>query len=244
MGLFRFKRFSIDDSRCGMKIGTDGVLLGAWARVADSCRRVIDVGTGSGLIGLMMAQRYPAVEVTCVDIDADACRDATDNAVRSPWADRITIINTDVEEWSLAGSHSKNEVVSIVSNPPFYTEYLRSPDSTRALARHGDGFGVEALIKWSSGVMVRDGDSLSFIAPAMRDDDIQYHLSLHRLSPVRITDVVHKAGKAPIRRLYEVRPEKYVTAPCRVDALCLRDSSGAFTDEYTLLTNEFYLDRQ
>ena len=64
MGLFRFKRFSIDDSRCGMKIGTDGVLLGAWARVADSCRRVIDVGTGSGLIGLMMAQRYPAVEVT------------------------------------------------------------------------------------------------------------------------------------------------------------------------------------
>lgn len=92
--------------------------------------------------------------------------------------------------------------------------------------------------------MVRDGDSLSFIAPAMRDDDIQYHLSLHRLSPVRITDVVPKAGKAPIRRLYEVRPEKYVTAPCRVDALCLRDSSGAFTDEYTLLTNEFYLDRQ
>ena len=135
-------------------------------------------------------------------------------------------------------------MVSIVSNPPFYTEYLRSPDSTRALARHGEGFGVEALIKWSAGVMVRDGDSLSFIAPATRDDDIQYHLSLHRLSPVRITDVVPKAGKAPIRRLYEVRPEKYVTAPCRVDVLCLRDSSGAFTDEYTLLTNEFYLDRQ
>lgn len=243
MGLFRFKRFSIDDSRCGMKIGTDGVLLGAWVRIDDSCRRVIDVGSGSGLIGLMMAQRYPDVEIIGVDIDAEACKDARCNVKQSPWADRITVVNADVEGWIPITSACEGEIVSIVSNPPFYTEPLQSPDSSRALARHGDGFGVEALIKWCAGVMTRDGDSLSFIAPAMRDDDIQYQLSLCRLSPVRITDVVPKAGKAPLRRLYEVRPDKNVTTTCIMDELCLRDSSGAFTEEYTLLTNEFYLDR-
>lgn len=84
MGVFRFKRFSIDDSRCGMKIGTDGVLLGAWARVDGSCGHVIDVGTGSGLVALMMAQRYPGVRVTGVDVDPDACLDACDNAKASP----------------------------------------------------------------------------------------------------------------------------------------------------------------
>ncbi|MCM1051842.1 MAG: methyltransferase [Paenibacillus sp.] len=243
MGVFRFKRFSIDDSRCGMKIGTDGVLLGAWARVDDSCGHVIDVGTGSGLVALMMAQRYSGVKVTGVDVDPDACLDACDNAKASPWASRVSIVNADVRQWTPVSVDVRDASVCIVSNPPFFTEQLRSPDTTRALARHGEGFDVEALIAWSAGVIFRDGDSLSFIAPAGRDDAIQYCLSLHRLTPARITDVVPKAGKAPLRRLYEVRPDRWVAGPCEMSMLCLRDNSGAFTDEYNRLTDQFYLDR-
>lgn len=239
MGLFRFKQFSVDDSHSAMKIGTDGVLLGAWASADGACS-VIDVGIGTGLIALMMAQRYDDISVTGIDIDPEACTDARANVAASPWAERVRIVETDVLGWHPDGR--SGHPVCIVSNPPFYNEALRSPDKARALARHGDGLGVESLIGWASGIMTDAADSLSFIAPAERDDELQYQFSLHRLAPVRITDVVSREGRAPVRRLYEVRRDDAVKAPCVRDTLVIRGHDGRYTPEYINLTEKFYLD--
>ena len=105
MSIFRFKQFTVDDSRCGMKIGTDGVLLGSWAH-ADGAGCIIDAGTGSGLIALMMAQRYPKTHVTGIDIDEPATLDAMHNVSMSPWSGRIDIINTDLLNWSPRQSYT------------------------------------------------------------------------------------------------------------------------------------------
>lgn len=239
MGVFRFKQFSVDDSRSAMKIGTDGVLLGAWAD-ARGARSIIDVGTGTGLIALMMAQRHEGVGVTGIDVDSAACCDAMANVAASPWAGRVEIMEADVLSWLLPAALA--HPVCIVSNPPFYTEALRSPDSSRALARHGDGLGVESLLAWAARVMTCDADSLSFIAPAGRDDDLQYHMSLQRLAPVRITDVVSREGRPPVRRLYEVMRESAVSSPCRRDTLVIRNASGRYSEAYVSLTGNFYLD--
>ena len=179
MGVFRFKQFSVDDSRSAMKIGTDGVLLGAWANCGGAAT-VVDVGTGTGLIALMMAQRYADARVLAIDVDNAACEDARANVAASPWTGRVTVIEGDVLGW--IPDDSTGRPLCIVSNPPFFTEALRSPDTARALARHGCGLGVESLIEWASGVMTGSDDSLSFIAPAGRDDELHFQLSLRRLA--------------------------------------------------------------
>lgn len=239
MGVFRFKQFSVDDSHSAMKIGTDGVLLGAWT-CADKAGSVIDVGTGTGLIALMIAQRYKDVRILGIDVDSAACMDARANVEASTWGGRVKIVGADVLGWQPDASIA--HPLCIVSNPPFFNEALRSPDSSRALARHGDGFGVESLIGWASHVMTGKDDTLSFIAPFGRDDETQYQLSLCRLVAVRITDVVSREGRTPVRRLYEVMRDDAVTAPCGCDTLVIRDSDGRYTAQYIALTDKFYLD--
>lgn len=243
MSIFRFKQFTVDDSRCGMKIGTDGVLLGSWAH-ADGAGCIIDAGTGSGLIALMMAQRYPKTHVTGIDIDEPATLDAMHNVSLSPWSGRIDIINTDLLNWS-PGNHIPEieHPICIVSNPPFFTEALHSPDAARSLARHGTGFGVETLIQWAAEIMTRPGDTLSFISPMDRDDDVQYHLSLSRLAATRIADVSPRQDKNPIRRLYEVTRECDVHSPCHTEHICIRNLDGSYTCQYSSLTSQFYLDK-
>lgn len=237
MGVFRFKRFEVDDSGSAMKIGTDGVLLGAWTR-ADGCRTVIDAGCGTGLIGLMMAQRYDDVHVIGVEIDENACEDARRNVDASPWANRIDIVQGDMLAWcpdDLTGPFC------IVSNPPFFTEQLRSPDSARALARHGEGFGVETLIERSAAIMKCDDDTLAFIAPAERDDELQYLFALHRLTPLRVTDVVTREGRQPARRLYQLARDSRNATPCGHDILVIRKHTGVYSPEYISLTAPFYI---
>lgn len=245
MGVFHFKRFSVDDSGSAMKIGTDGVLLGAWAK-ADGAGAIVDVGCGTGLIALMMAQRYDGVSVLGIDVDASACKDAVANVDASPWNDRIVILNDDVLAMDIASLVRRSECIlphplCIVSNPPFFTETLRSPDASRALARHGEGLGVGSLIEWAARMMTETGDRLSFIAPADHDDDIQYRLSLHRLTPVRMTDVITREGREPMRRLYEAARDSDVCAHCVSDTLVIRHADGSYSQPYIDLTGHFYL---
>ena len=237
MGTFRFKQFQIDDSACAMKIGTDGVLVGAWAD-ASGARHILDVGCGSGLIALMMAQRFPAATVTGVEIDGDACACARANVLSSPWSDRIGIVADDI---LTADFETVAHPLCIVSNPPFYTEALRSPDASRALARHGEELNVLSLISWAGRLMTSQGDSLTFIAPAGFDDDIQYALSVARLTAVRVSDVTSKAGKTPLRRLYRIVRDADVNNPCVREDICIRDASGTYTPGYIGLTRDFYI---
>lgn len=244
MGIFRFKRFSVDDSGCAMKVGTDGVLLGAWSSAVNS-GSIIDIGAGTGLVALMMAQRYDSVPVVGIELDRSAYDDALSNVDHSPWSDRVHMIcadamTWDAEEYRMPNGERLPRPWCIVSNPPFFTESLRSPDASRALARHGEGLCVESLIALS-GRMMAGNDTLSFIAPTGQDDGIQYALALHRLAPVRITDVVMRRGRKPSRSLYEVKCDTYVAGRCARDTLTIRDIKGDYTPEYIYLTNQFYL---
>ena len=126
---FRFKQFEILQDRCAMKVGTDGVLLGAWA---SGGTRILDIGCGTGLIALMMAQRFPAAQVVGIDIDEEACGQARENVTASPFGDRIDVAHCRLQDYS------GEEFDAIVSNPPFFLNSLKNPDSKRAMARHAD----------------------------------------------------------------------------------------------------------
>ena len=128
-GAFRFKRFTVHQDRCAMKVGTDGVLLGAWTPLRPTDRRLLDIGTGTGLIALMLAQRAPEAEVTGIDID-DVSQ-ARENAAASPWGGRLHFVQTPVQTFAPAGRFDR-----IVSNPPFFDATLPSPDAGRTTARH------------------------------------------------------------------------------------------------------------
>lgn len=239
MGHFDFKQFSIDDDGCAMKLGTDAVLLGAWAAV-DGAAEVVDAGCGSGVLSLMVAQRCPGVErIIAVDISHEACRDAARNVAASPWSDRVEVMEADITKDFPQTGHP----LLVISNPPFFSEALRSPDSARALARHGEDFGVEALIGLAAGYFTSAADSLAFIAPTSRTDEIDFMLSLKRLSPRRICRVFSRMGRESIRTLWQVGLEVPEAPRLQREELYIRDTSNNLTAQYQSLTSGFYLDK-
>ena len=136
---FKFKQFEIHQDRCAMKVGTDGVLLGAWA---PGGKRILDVGSGTGLISLMMAQRFPEAQVLGIDMDGEACEEAAENVAASPFADRV-----EIECCRLQDYHSAESFDAIVSNPPFFLNSLKNPDSKRTMARHTDSLPFRDLFR-------------------------------------------------------------------------------------------------
>ena len=211
-----------------MKVGTDGVLLGAWFDMPRGAS-VLDVGAGCGLIGLMAAQRG-ASRVVEVELDGEAAAEATYNVEASPWSDCISVVHIDFLAY-----HPAMKFDRIVSNPPFFTEAVLSPDMARAAARHESSLPLEALLVKASSMMTDNG-RLALIVPMSRFDDLIYAASLARLQPVRICRVTTggKGNKPPTRLLAEFGFEV-----CRVESTSLSMQS----DAYRRLTGEFYLDR-
>ena len=147
---FSFKQFTVYHDRCAMKVGTDGVLLGAWADVV-SARNILDIGTGTGLISLMMAQRCNA-RIRAVDIDADAVEQARGNVAASPWQDRIEVELQDI-------CHFTSETLFdvIVSNPPYFTDSLKCPERQRNIARHTDLLDFDKLAESAARLLHSEG---------------------------------------------------------------------------------------
>ena len=127
---FQFRQFRIRQQRCAMKVGTDGTLLGAWAQMLMARGRILDIGTGTGLIALMMAQRFPDASVVGIDIDSEAVAQAQENVEESPFAQRITIRQADVLQFDDEGKFD-----AIVCNPPYFVNALTCPDQQRTTAR-------------------------------------------------------------------------------------------------------------
>ena len=214
-----------------MKIGTDGVLLGAWTRLGDA-RDIVDAGAGSALISLMLAQRCPDARITAIELDAAASIDARANIDASPWADRVRLVDADFTTWNPA-----EPPTLIVSNPPFFSETLKSPSAGRALARHGETFNPYTLIDRASAILAADG-SLAMISTAADGDDVLFHAELRGLKLRRECRVQTVAGK-PVTRL--LRQFARTDGDCQVTTLTLRERSGAFTHAYRELTADFYL---
>lgn len=229
---FRFKQFSISHCQAAMKVGTDGVLLGAWTPVSGSEKMIWDIGCGSGLIGLMLAQRTGDTRILGIEIEPQAAAEAMGNVEQSPWSNRITILEADATNLS-AGLPIPD---LIVSNPPFFTERLQAPDENRRIARHEAAFGVEALIRIAA-ICLSDAGRLCFIAPTERADEILFAASIARLYPRRRTEVTSRDGKPSVRTLWELSRKDGM---CIEDKLSIRNADNTYSSEYKELTNEFY----
>lgn len=231
---FRFKQFVVDDAACPMKVGTDSVLLGAWARLENS-PGILDIGTGCGLLALMAAQRSDA-RITAIDIDPVATASAAANFRISPWDGRLTarcIRLQDFQNEPEAGNFDH-----IISNPPFFINSLKAPDAERSQARHNDLLPFEDLAFASARLLAPDG-RLSMVLPVAEGYLFIDIAAKTRLFLVRKLTVIPKAGKEANRLLLEFARQQM---PMESTELTIRNESGEYTNEYKKLTSLFYLD--
>lgn len=228
---FRFKHFAVDTSGCGQKLGTDSVLLGAWAGL-DGARTVLDLGAGSGVLALMCAQRSESAAITALEIDPAACDAAGANVAASPWSRRIDIVNADVLTFSPAGAYDL-----IISNPPYFRQGDASPVAARAAARHGSGFTWEQAIDLAAKWLSPEG-ALAMVTPADIAADVTARAEMSRLKVRRQCMVASVAGRKPALALWELRR---VDGPILRHSLAIRGRDKDYTNEYKSLTSDFYL---
>lgn len=212
-----------------MKVGTDGLLLGAWAQGGKS---VLDIGTGTGLIALMMAQRFPDAHVDAIDIDADAASQAEDNARRSPFADRVAVRCVSLQEYV-----AEREYDSIVCNPPFFTQSLQSPDSKRTLARHSIALPFDDLFRHARRLMSEDG-VLSIVVPSDALSQIETAAVMNNLFLVRRC-LVRTTRKKPARRLLLSFSQK--PSPFHDEEGVIQEAVNEPSEWYRNLTCDFLL---
>jgi len=232
--IFRFKQFSVDQSGCGMKINTDGVLLGALAGVSDPAR-VLDIGAGTGVISLMLAQRFPHARIDAVEVDASAAEAARGNFEASPFASQLQLIHSSFQDYSKKMDSAAYNL--IVSNPPFFLNSLKNPDHQKTLARHAEEGFFEELVQFAEHHLSRDGE-LWLILPteaALQTrtlaDEAGFYL-------VRCVQVKSFADDQPHREVlvFSKKHEKKETA-----SLIIYEAPKIYTEAYKSLLRDFLI---
>ncbi|PID91066.1 MAG: tRNA (adenine-N(6)-)-methyltransferase [Bacteroidetes bacterium] len=233
---FRFKRFTIRQEDCAMKVGTDGVLLGAWSVVPGSGGRVLDVGTGTGLIALMIAQRTEGVLVDALEKDPLAARQAVRNFRNSPWEDRIQGFPSSFQNYV---PDCKHRYDLVICNPPFFSASLKAASPQRSLARHDDALPLAELFKGAKALMKNTG-LLSFILPTEKEALALELMAGAGLYCSRLTRVVPAPGKAVRRILFECRLSSCETV---VDELTIETSTRhCYSPTFRAMIEPFFLD--
>ena len=219
--MFRFKEFAIEQEECAMKVGTDGVLLGAWA---NGGQRILDVGTGTGVIALMMAQRFPEARITAIDIDEGAVRQAMLNVERSPYADRVEVSHERLQQ-------HVGEYDAVVSNPPFFIDAMHAPDRQRNTARHAVTLTYTELMQ-AAWRMLNDNGELSVVVPFDYRQRMEDEAIFLGFFPCRVCAVRTVEKKAARRYLLAFRKH-----PCErvFQSITIGD------EQYKALTGDFYL---
>jgi len=226
--LFVFKQFQIDQRDCGMRISEDGILLGAWADFSQ-CTHVLDLGCGTGLLSLMLAQRFPDLRITAVDIDSAAAKRARENAENSVFRERIQVMCGDF--FSL-DDELLNGIDGIICNPPFFTEGIRSENSSRSLARHESSF---SLVQFAEVLKVHDNiKDLRMILPFNRNTHhLEAHFPYQQEIPVRAN-----REKLAHRKLLSFSRKPMLNA---TKELLIRNG-GVYSEAFKKLCTAFYLD--
>ncbi|MHA3786979.1 tRNA1(Val) (adenine(37)-N6)-methyltransferase [Flavobacterium hauense] len=232
--MFQFKQFTIQQDKCAMKVGTDGVLLGAWAPVHHRPFSILDIGAGTGLIALILAQRTHAEQIDGIEIDDDAYEQAVDNFENSPWGDRLFCYHAGLDEFM---EEPEDEYDLIVSNPPFYTDGYFSGDEKRDKARFTESLPFEDLIEASS-ILLSDIGVLAVIIPSKEEEHFIALAKAEELYPFKITHVKGTPDTEIKRSLIAFsRIENEITS----DELVIETARHKYTDEYISLTKDFYL---
>lgn len=230
---FQFKKFTVYQDRCAMKVGTDGVLLGAWAKAYVKQPKILDIGTGTGLIALMMAQRYPHATIVGIDIDADAVLQARENVAASPFSDRIMINRHDVTKII-----NKEGYDVIVCNPPYFVDSLLCPGKQRTLARHAVTLNYNSLMNTAKKLLKNDG-CMSIIIPLENNNDVLSAAAIEGLFITKVCQIKTTPNKLPKRQLIEIRKTSAEEVYFKEEIL--EYAPGQRSAWYRELTQEFYL---
>lgn len=228
---FRFRQFEVRNESSALKVGTDAVLLGASMTIQPADSRLLDIGTGTGVIALMAAQRSKTAVVTAIDIDKPSAEEAAFNFAHSPWPDRLESIHTSLAQYSPSAGFDL-----IFSNPPFYDNSLKNPDSRESAARHTETLSYREICGFASAYLTQDG-RLSLILPAEEEIRLCRTAASFGLHPFRIVRV-RTTERKPFRRMIaEFGRER--TDMCE-EELVLQRGDGR-SEAYEALTSEFYI---
>lgn len=229
--MFEFKQFTIDDSNCSMKVGTDAVLLGALANPLSFPDKILDIGTGCGVIALMMAQRFNSATVLAIDIDSTSCEVCSRNFESSPFGNKLEVSNTALQDFKQEGFDL------IVSNPPYFENSLKAPNQQRSLARHTDSLSFNELINHSKRLLNNKGELWIIIPTNVANKIIKYGCQTELFPRIKI-DIKNNPNKESKRSIIGFCQNKDIS-PIE-EQHYIRDSDNKYSSWYREITCAFY----
>lgn len=235
MSKFTFKQFSVQQDKTAMKVGTDGVLLGAWVPIHHNPFSVLDIGAGTGIIALMLAQRTNAEQIDALEIDEEAYEQAVENFENSPWRDRLFCFHAGLDEFI---EEPEDEYDLIISNPPFYSENYKTENEQRDLARFQDAMPFEELIE-AADLMLSENGVFAVILPYKEEQSFIALAKESELYPVKITRVKGTPTSDIKRSLLAFSRNEILNIA--IDVLIIETDRHIYTPEYIELTKDFYL---
>lgn len=232
---FQFKQFTINQEHCAMKVSTDAVVLGALA-TAKNTDRILDIGAGTGVISLMLAQRFPSAKIDSVEIDELAAKQAKENVTESPWKERVRIYLNRFQDFvpSSSGQYSL-----IVSNPPYFTNHNKSKDEQRNLALHNDELPFGDLIKGVVKLLNRDKGKFWVILPPQQMKELDKIARFFHLYPSVFFALKDRSSTRELRQIkaYSFSPSN----PPEITILHIRNEDFSYSEEYCRLMKDFLL---
>lgn len=243
--MFHFKQFSIEDSGATMKVGTDAVLLGALAAAKSAAPlpcRILDIGTGCGILALMMAQRFDSATVDAIDIDSRTTEVAASNFGRSKWSQRLAAESISLQQFAErhTAEHRENYDL-IVSNPPYFVKSLKNNDPRRTMARHSDNSLELLQLLQHTSTMLADNGLLAIIIPAENATGAAGEAERHGLACVGCIDISNHFIDTPKRSILHFTHKKSKAVTLKYSTIALRNADNSYTDEYLQLTQPFLL---
>ncbi|MCF8234372.1 MAG: methyltransferase [Bacteroidales bacterium] len=231
---FRFKQFEVEDSNSSMKVGTDAVLLGALAEGKGESRDMLEIGTGCGLISLMMAQRFQHLQIEAIDIDPESCNQAVENVRRSKWENRIEIRQQSLQQLA---RESEKQYELILSNPPFFENSLKPANPRYHLSKHSKQLTHAELLAGIEKLLKKEG-AFWVILPANTSKRFRETAFIHNLFITKSIRVFPKSNKAFNRIILKIQK---TALPETASELLIHNSDNTYTEEYMALTADFYL---
>lgn len=233
--MFQFKQFTVQQDRCAMKIGTDSVLLGAWTPIENKPFSILDIGAGTGILSLMLAQRSAAEQIDSLEIDEDCYEQCVENFENSPWSDRLFCFHAGLDEFI---EEPEDEYDIIISNPPFYSEDYKSDNSQRDLARFQDALPFEDLVE-AADLLLSENGIFAVIIPFKEEERFIDLCAEVELFPVKVTRVKGSHTTPIVRSLLAFK--RYELSVLEADELVIEINRHEYTDDYINLTKDFYI---
>lgn len=233
--MFQFKQFTIQQDRCAMKVGTDGVLLGAWCPIDNHPFSILDIGAGTGIIALMLAQRTNATQIDAIEIDENAYEQCVENFESSPWGDRLFCFHAGLDEFI---EEPEDQYDIIISNPPFYAENYKTENDSRDLARFQDALPFEELVEAAS-LLLSENGIFAVIIPFKEEERFIDLCAEAELFPIKVTRV--KGTPAAEIKRSMLAFKRYELPVLTADELVIETARHQYTVAYRALTKDFYL---